>query len=73
MQTHDEETRKFFKHSSVMCVLAPRYASRKSSYVKQQASNSSCFSINVDWFFELQLKTLISSLANYDIVMYFTF
>ncbi|KAL8029346.1 hypothetical protein ABFX02_14G220100 [Erythranthe guttata] len=25
MQTHDEETRKFFKHSSVTCVLAPRY------------------------------------------------
>ncbi|CAJ1930550.1 unnamed protein product [Sphenostylis stenocarpa] len=24
MQTHDEETRKFFKHSSVMCVLSPR-------------------------------------------------
>ncbi|KAJ1427362.1 Phospholipase D/Transphosphatidylase [Sesbania bispinosa] len=27
MQTHDEETRKFFKHSSVSCVLSPRYAS----------------------------------------------
>ncbi|CAI9111007.1 OLC1v1011138C1 [Oldenlandia corymbosa var. corymbosa] len=27
MQTHDEETRKFFKHSSVICVLSPRYAS----------------------------------------------
>ncbi|CAN1315248.1 Phospholipase D delta [Linum perenne] len=27
MQTHDEETRKFFKHSSVNCVLSPRYAS----------------------------------------------
>ncbi|CAJ1965114.1 unnamed protein product [Sphenostylis stenocarpa] len=23
--THDEETRKFFKHSSVMCVLSPRF------------------------------------------------
>ncbi|KAE8685423.1 Phospholipase D delta [Hibiscus syriacus] len=29
MQTHDEETLKFFKHSSVTCVLAPRYASSK--------------------------------------------
>lgn len=38
MQTHDEETRKFFKHSSVMCVLAPRYASSKLSFLKQQAS-----------------------------------
>lgn len=38
MQTHDEETRKFFKHSSVMCVLAPRYASSKMSFLKQHAS-----------------------------------
>ncbi|KAK6115139.1 hypothetical protein DH2020_007408 [Rehmannia glutinosa] len=37
MQTHDEETRKFFKHSSVTCVLAPRYASAKLSIFKQQA------------------------------------
>ncbi|ESW29853.1 hypothetical protein PHAVU_002G104200 [Phaseolus vulgaris] len=36
MQTHDEETRKFFKHSSVMCVLSPRYASSKMSFLKQQ-------------------------------------
>ncbi|KAL3641645.1 hypothetical protein CASFOL_012460 [Castilleja foliolosa] len=35
MQTHDEETRKFFKHSSVTCVLAPRYASSKLSIFKQ--------------------------------------
>ncbi|XP_042511638.1 phospholipase D delta-like [Macadamia integrifolia] len=36
MQTHDEETRKFFKHSSVICVLSPRYASSKLSIVKQK-------------------------------------
>ncbi|KAG4973475.1 hypothetical protein JHK87_030296 [Glycine soja] len=36
MGTHDEETRKFFKHSSVMCVLSPRYASSKMSFLKQQ-------------------------------------
>ncbi|CAJ1975608.1 unnamed protein product [Sphenostylis stenocarpa] len=36
--THDEETRKFFKHSSVMCVLSSRYASNKMSFLKQQAS-----------------------------------
>ncbi|GMI83081.1 ARABIDOPSIS THALIANA PHOSPHOLIPASE D DELTA, phospholipase D delta [Hibiscus trionum] len=36
MQTHDEETRKFFKHSSVRCVLSPRYASSKLSIFKQQ-------------------------------------
>ncbi|XP_021908338.1 phospholipase D delta [Carica papaya] len=36
MQTHDEETKKFFKHSSVICVLAPRYASSKLGFLKQQ-------------------------------------
>ncbi|KAL8514835.1 hypothetical protein ACS0TY_013795 [Phlomoides rotata] len=36
METHDEETRKFFKHSSVTCVLAPRYGSSKLSIFKQQ-------------------------------------
>ncbi|XP_042051343.1 phospholipase D delta-like [Salvia splendens] len=36
METHDEETRKFFKHSSVTCVLAPRYGSNKLSIIKQQ-------------------------------------
>jgi hypothetical protein len=38
MQTHDEETKKFFKHSSVTCVLAPRYASSKMGYFKQQVN-----------------------------------
>ncbi|KAL2250030.1 phospholipase D delta [Sesamum indicum] len=36
MDTHDEETRRYFKHSSVTCVLAPRYASSKLSIFKQQ-------------------------------------
>ncbi|KAL5562853.1 hypothetical protein UlMin_032600 [Ulmus minor] len=36
MQTHDEETKKFFRHSSVHCVLCPRYASNKLSIFKQQ-------------------------------------
>ncbi|XP_057986746.1 phospholipase D delta-like isoform X1 [Hevea brasiliensis] len=36
MQTHDEETRKFFKYSSVNCVLSPRYACSKLSIFKQQ-------------------------------------
>ncbi|CAA6660147.1 unnamed protein product [Spirodela intermedia] len=36
MKTHDEKTRKFFKHSGVQCVLAPRYASNKLSIVKQK-------------------------------------
>lgn len=37
MGTHDEETKKFFKHSSVTCVLAPRYGSSKLGFLKQQA------------------------------------
>jgi hypothetical protein len=45
MQTHDEETKKFFKHSSVTCVLAPRYASSKMGYFKQQVSFISLSSI----------------------------
>ncbi|KAK9990078.1 hypothetical protein SO802_025063 [Lithocarpus litseifolius] len=36
MLTHDEEIKKFFKHSSVTCVLAPRYGSSKLGYFKQQ-------------------------------------
>lgn len=37
MATHDEELKKFFKHSSVNCVLAPRYGSSKLGFIKQQA------------------------------------
>ncbi|KAJ0251058.1 Phospholipase D delta [Hirschfeldia incana] len=36
MKTHDEETRKFFKGSSVKCILSPRYASNKLGLFKQQ-------------------------------------
>lgn len=36
MRTYDEEAKKFFKHSSVNCVLSPRYASSKLGYLKQQ-------------------------------------
>ncbi|KAK3126786.1 hypothetical protein QOZ80_7AG0562520 [Eleusine coracana subsp. coracana] len=36
MHTHDEEARKYFRHSGVHCVLAPRYASNKLSIFKQQ-------------------------------------
>ncbi|KAK4843999.1 hypothetical protein QYF36_015169 [Acer negundo] len=36
MGTHDEDTLKFFKHSTVNCVLAPRYGSSKLGIFKQQ-------------------------------------
>ena len=38
MGTHDEETKKFFKHSTVICVLSLRYASSKLSIMKQQVT-----------------------------------
>ncbi|KAI8549394.1 hypothetical protein RHMOL_Rhmol06G0021500 [Rhododendron molle] len=55
MGTHDEETRKFFKHSSVTCVLSPRYASSKLSIFKQQA----CFIL---WSMRLWLDMVVGSL-----------
>ncbi|KAA8515979.1 hypothetical protein F0562_019158 [Nyssa sinensis] len=36
MQTHDEETRRFFKHSSVHVQLCPRMAGKRHSWVKQR-------------------------------------
>ncbi|XP_058104715.1 phospholipase D gamma 1-like [Magnolia sinica] len=36
MQTHDEETRRFFKHSSVQVLLCPRSAGKRHSWAKQQ-------------------------------------
>ncbi|CAN1848869.1 Phospholipase D beta 1 [Linum perenne] len=39
MATHDEETRRFFKNSSVLVLLCPRIAGKKHSWVKQRVSN----------------------------------
>ncbi|WOL07514.1 phospholipase D gamma 1-like [Canna indica] len=36
MGTHDEETRHFFKHSSVQVLLCPRSAGKRHSFAKQQ-------------------------------------
>lgn len=36
MQTHDEETRRFFKHSSVKVLLCPRIAGKRHSWIKQR-------------------------------------
>jgi phospholipase D1/2 len=36
MGTNDEETRRYFKHSSVNVLLCPRAAGKKHSIVKQQ-------------------------------------
>jgi len=36
MATRDEETRRFFKHSSMQVLLCPRIAGKRNSWVKQQ-------------------------------------
>ncbi|TKY63823.1 Phospholipase D beta 1 [Spatholobus suberectus] len=36
MATHDEETRRFFKHSSVQVLLCPRIAGKRNSWAKQK-------------------------------------
>lgn len=36
MATHDEETKKFFKHSSVRVLLCPRSAGKRHSWAKKQ-------------------------------------
>lgn len=38
MATHDEETRRFFKHSSVQVLLCPRIGGKRHSWVKQKVS-----------------------------------
>lgn len=46
MGTGDEETRRFFKHSSVQVLLCPRSA-RKGSWAKQQVGCSLIFSLQI--------------------------
>ncbi|KAF5453331.1 hypothetical protein F2P56_028240 [Juglans regia] len=36
MQTHDEETRRFFKNSTVQVLLCPRIAGKRHSWIKQR-------------------------------------
>lgn len=40
MGTHDEDTKKYFRHSAVRCVLAPRYGDSKLSWFRQQVRPS---------------------------------
>lgn len=43
MQTHDEETRRFFKHSSVQVLLCPRSAGKRHSWAKQKVGHDIFF------------------------------
>lgn len=36
MNTHDEETKSFFKNTGVRCILAPRYGADKTTWFRQQ-------------------------------------
>lgn len=58
MQTHDEETRRFFKHSSVQVILCPRIAGKRHSWVKQK--------VNLFFF-------LLFFLYSYYLLIYFPF
>lgn len=40
MQTHDEETRRFFKHSTVQVLLCPRAAAKGHSWAKKQEAET---------------------------------
>ncbi|CAN6466419.1 unnamed protein product [Victoria cruziana] len=40
MATHDEETKKFFKHSSVRVLLCPRSAGKRHSWAKKQETGA---------------------------------
>lgn len=40
MATHDEETRRFFKHSSVQVLLCPRLAGKRHGWVKKQETET---------------------------------
>uniref|UniRef100_A0A803MQ27 Phospholipase D n=1 Tax=Chenopodium quinoa TaxID=63459 RepID=A0A803MQ27_CHEQI len=42
MATHDEETRRFFKHSSVQVLLCPRVGGKRHSWVKQRGNTTGC-------------------------------
>lgn len=39
MNTHDEETKNYFKGTGVRCVLAPRYGASKMSWFRQQVTS----------------------------------
>ncbi|KAH9621288.1 hypothetical protein KSS87_013279 [Heliosperma pusillum] len=42
MATHDEETRRFFKNSSVQVLLCPRVAGKRHSWVKKRGTTTGC-------------------------------
>lgn len=48
MQTHDEETRRFFKHSTVQVLLCPRAAGKGHSWAKKQVGY---ISLVAHWLF----------------------
>lgn len=45
MNTNDEETRRFFKNSSVQVILCPRSGGKGHSWIKKQVSHCTGFII----------------------------
>ena len=61
MNTYDEETRSFFKHSSVRVLLCPRSGGKGHSWLKQQVSFKNYFCMSNDciiWFEENVYKSV---------------
>lgn len=65
MGTRDEETRRFFKHSSVQILLCPRSASKRHSWVKQQVLYYSLIIVMSDNHINIYAYTSILCLPAY--------
>ena len=52
METHDEETKKFFKRSGVCCVLAPRFGATKMSWMRRNVCKFQSLQIHHTWITE---------------------
>jgi phospholipase D1/2 len=45
MGVHDEDTKRYFKNTTVHCVLAPRYGDSKLSWFRKQVN----FNLSLHW------------------------
>lgn len=58
MGTGDEETRRFFKHSSVQVLLCPRSGGKGHSWAKKQVYMNNLFIVNTGLLFKYWLLKL---------------
>lgn len=60
MATHDEETRRFFKNSSVQVLLTPRIAGKRHSWLKQKVKFPYFIMFNDPFVFPASLTSFMS-------------